>query len=186
MPRRNTLSVILIALAMFGATRVDAREKLAPAYPPQAVLKQIVIWLSTNFYLPRIIIYPNIEFVSRAELDTMTSKEFAWVAPRDIVLENQRGPRVVSEASAMYDDEMKTIYLPEGWTGATAAEQSILVHEMVHHLQSLGKLAYDCPSAREQLAYDAQDTWLGRFGLNLATEFKIDAFTLAVSTRCIY
>jgi hypothetical protein len=81
---------------------------------------------------------------------------------------------------------MKTIYLPEGWTGSTAVEQSLLVHEMVHHLQSLGKLTYDCPQARERLAYTAQETWLARSERSLAGEFRIDPFMLAVSTRCIY
>jgi hypothetical protein len=65
------------------------------------------------------------------------------VAPRDIVIESQRGSPDVREAVAAYDDEMKTIYLPEGWTGATPAERSVLVHPMVHHLQNLGKLKYE-------------------------------------------
>ena len=56
----------------------------------------------------------------------------------------------------------------------------------VHHLQNLGKLKYKCPPAREELAYAAQDRWLGLSGLNLADEFEIDPLTLVVSTRCIY
>ena len=96
------------------------------------------------------------------------------------------GPPHAREVIAVYDDEMKTIYLPEGWTGATPAERSVLVHEMVHHLQNLGKLKYECPPAREELAYAAQDRWLGLSGLNLADEFEIDPFMLTVSTRCIY
>jgi hypothetical protein len=184
--RKVILSAVLVALVMLGASSVRASEKPQTVRPSPAVLKGIVIWLWESFDLPRILIYPNIEIVPRAEIDALGYKGFAWVAPRDIAIESQRGPLNAREVVAAYDDEMKTIYLPEGWTGATPAEQSVLVHEMVHHLQNLGKLKYDCAPAREQLAYAAQDKWLSLSGLNLADEFEIDPFTLVVSTRCIY
>src|ERR1044072_6832927 len=130
------LSAAFIALAMVGPSDAQPSENPEPAHPSQTVLKEIVIWLSTNFDLPRILILPNVEIVPRTEISALTYKGFVWVAPRDIVIESQRGSRDTREAVAMYDDEMKTIYLPEGWTGATPAERSILVHQMVHHLQN--------------------------------------------------
>jgi hypothetical protein len=69
---------------------------------------------------------------------------------------------------AVYDDAKRTIYLPEGWSGVTPAEQSLLVHEMVHHLQNLGNLKYACSEAREKLAFAAQEQWLRIFGASLA------------------
>jgi hypothetical protein len=186
MLRRVALFAAVVALAVFGVSNVRASEKPVTARPNQRVLKDIVIWLSTNFDLPRILIHPNIEIVPPAGIEALRYKGFLWLAPRDIAVESQRGPLGAREVVALYDDAMKTIYLPEGWTGATPAEQSVLVHEMVHHLQSLGKLKYDCPPAREQLAYAAQDQWLRLSGLNLTDEFEIDALTLAISTRCIY
>ncbi len=186
MLRRGALFAAVVALAVYGASNVSASEKPATAHPSQRVLKDIVIWLSTNFDLPRILINPNIEIVPRAEIEALRYKGSPWLAPHDIAVESQRGPLGAREVVAVYDDAMKTIYLPEGWTGTTPAEQSVLVHEMVHHLQGLGELKYDCPPAREQLAYAAQDEWLRLSGLNLADEFEIDPFTLAISTRCIY
>ncbi len=85
----------------------------------------------------------------------------------------------------MYNDDTKTIYLPNGWAGRTPAELSILVHEMVHHLQNVAKLTHDCPAAREKLAYEAQDKWLALFGTSLEDEFGIDAFTLFAKTGCL-
>jgi len=41
------------------------------------------------------------------------------------------------------------MYLREGWSGATAAEISVLVHEMVHHLQHEARLGYACPAASD-------------------------------------
>jgi hypothetical protein len=184
--RKVALAAVMIALSIAHTSSLGASERSTKAYPPPALLKQIVIWLRANFDLPRILVYPNIEFVPRDEINGLSPGGFAWEVPRDIVAESQRGPLGEREVNAFYDDEMKTIYLPEGWTGSTPQEQSLLIHEMVHHLQSLGKLKYDCPQAREQVAYAAQEKWLGQSGRSLAGEFRIDPLTLAVSTRCIY
>jgi len=60
------------------------------------------------------------------------------------------------EVVAVYNDDAQTIYLAKGWTGATPAELSILVHEMVHHLQHVAGMRFACAEAREKLAYEAQ------------------------------
>ena len=51
---------------------------------------------------------------------------------------------------------------------------SVLVHEMVHHIESQGNLKYKCPQALEKLAYAAQARWLAGFGLTLESEFAVD------------
>jgi hypothetical protein len=61
---------------------------------------------------------------------------------------------------------------------------SVVVHEMVHHLQNKAGMSFACPAEREQMAYAAQEKWLGLFGLSLRSEFEIDAFTLKVTTTC--
>ena len=96
------------------------------------------------------------------------------------------GRRYRTETVALYDDRDNTIYLPTKWTGQTPAEVSVLVHEMVHHLQNIAKAKFECPQAREQLAYAAQQKWLALFGRNLNDEFQIDPFTLLVTTRCMF
>ena len=90
------------------------------------------------------------------------------------------------EIVAIYDDEDRTIYLPDGWNGRSAAEQSIVIHELVHHLQNLAGVRYGCPEEREGAAYEAQERWLRLFGTNLETEFGVDPFTLLVRTHCPY
>jgi len=57
---------------------------------------------------------------------------------------------------------------------------------MVHHLQNLGGLKFDCPQARERLAYAAQDQWLARSGQNLTDEFELDALTVLLRTKCMH
>ena len=102
--------------------------------------------------------------------------------------DNQAIPAAAAQRTtvAIYIDGEQTIYLPEGWTGRTPAELSVLVHEMVHHLQNLGGLKHECPRAREKLAYAAQERWLKRFGRDLEGEFEINPFTVLVNSNCAY
>ena len=60
----------------------------------------------------------------------------------------------------------------------------MLAHEMVHHVQNLAGLTYDCPEARERPAFAAQQAWLARAGSDLAEAFGIDALTLLLRTSC--
>jgi hypothetical protein len=163
--------------------------------PSQALIKAIKYWLTFNFNLRATYPDPYIELAEPEKIILLRYHGFLSDWPRDIVLTDQQVPVPFedmmashdrNDAIAVYDNEMKTIYLPKNWTGSTPTELSILVHEMVHHLQGATKTRYECPQAREQLAYAAQEKWLGLFGRNLESEFEIDPLTLVVSTRCIY
>jgi hypothetical protein len=92
---------------------------------------------------------------------------------------------ISSDIVSLYSNESKTIFLLDGWTGKTPAELSILVHEMVHHLQNVGQLKFACPEEREELAYKAQDSWLHLFGRDLESEFQMDPFTILVKSKCL-
>ena len=121
----------------------------------EATLTTIAAWLSFNFMLPPVYEHPRIEIAS---------------------LEKVHG---------YYDDATRTIYLPKGWTGNSPAELSLLVHEMVHHVQNVAGMTYACPEEREKLAYAAQRQWLALFGRELMKEFKLDPMTLLVRTNCM-
>ena len=73
-----------------------------------------------------------------------------------------------------------------GGPGQLPPSSRYLVHELVHHLQKVARLKFDCPMAKEKLAYLAQDRWLQRFGSSLEKEFEIDKFTLLISSGCFY
>jgi hypothetical protein len=55
---------------------------------------------------------------------------------------------------------------------------------MVHHLQTRAQIKFACPEEREKVAFAAQELWLERFGVSLASEFELDGFTLLVRTNC--
>lgn len=153
-----------------------------------ALLTAIAMWLTANFDLPAMHEPPKVELVSPARIAAIRYQAFTGWQQRNLATApSDTGDKGNSRATvAIYDDANQTIYLPAAWTGATPADLSVLVHEMVHHLQNIGRLKYECPAAREELAYLAQDKWLGLFGLDLEHTFDVDKFTLKVSTLCGY
>jgi len=137
-----------------------------------ALLTALVTWLAANFDLPAIYDLPDVRFVPPAQISDLRYRDIATKRRRAVI--------------AVYDDASRTIYLNDAWTGQSAEELSILVHEMVHHLQNLAGHRHPCPGARERLAYEAQERWLGLFGLSLAAAFELDPMTLKVSTACFH
>jgi uncharacterized protein DUF6647 len=159
-----------------GAERESARSE-----PSQALLKAIGVWLSTTFELPWSGVLPRIEFAAASKI--------AALRYQSLLGKEANGPVAVSlvgqrEVVAIYDHQTMSIILPDGWTGRSPAELSVLVHEMVHHLQNLGGLKFACPQERERLAYRAQERWLNLFGRDLLRDFDIDGFTLLATTAC--
>nr|QIG99001.1 hypothetical protein G6P99_00385 [Bradyrhizobium sp. 6(2017)] len=145
------------------------------------MLDDIVSWLSSNFDLPAIKERPVVEFASKMELARLRATDRA--SSQRFMNDGQLTQR---EVVALYDNQTRTILLPDDWGGTSPADQSVLVHEMVHHLQNLGNLKFDCPQAREKLAYLAQDKWLRRFGKSLENEFDVDMFTVLISSACMH
>jgi Domain of unknown function (DUF6647) len=145
----------------------------------KALLTAVVLWLAANFDLPATNEHPHVEFVPPATIAALRYK--------DIGQSNSRAEKTGQrDVVAVYDDATSTIYLPEGWTGSTPAELSVLVHEMVHHIQNRAKLKFECPRGREKLAYEAQERWLQLFGRDLERDFEIDGFTRLLNTSCYF
>ena len=134
--------------------------------------------------MPAIEDHPNIKFASKTKLATMQAEDRAhWQGlTQDEGIDQLDQRRVV----ALYDNNSRTIFLPDDWIGKSPADQSVLVHEMIHHLQNLANLKFECPMAREKLAYLAQDKWLVRFDTSLENEFDVDMFAVVISSACMY
>lgn len=136
-----------------------------------ALLIAIVTWLSANFGLPPDYDLPNAAYLPDAKISETRYGGVAAEKRREVV--------------ALYDDGTQTILLTDGWSGRSPAELSVVVHEMVHHLQNRARLHFECEAAREEMAYAAQQAWLELFGRDLETEFGLDPMTLKLSTRCM-
>src|SRR5262249_36653621 len=115
-------------------------------------------WVSSQLDLPAMHEHPTIEFASPAKI---ASLRFTGLLPDPgAQAPNDRAASAQHDTIAIYRDPTRTIYLPEGWTGGTPAELSVLIHEVVHHFQNVLRLKYECPQEREKLAYTAQDRLL--------------------------
>ena len=159
-------AAITLCIAIAGsATGATPRE--APS-----LLDTVMLWLVSNFDLDVSADPPALVTVPDTELVAMRYGIGTAVRPGEVV--------------AVYDDHGRTIYLSDGWTGSTPAELSVLVHEMVHHLQSVADMRFACPAEREVVAYRAQEAWLSLFGESLESAFGIDAATLRVGTVCTH
>src|SRR5881275_1766823 len=106
----------------------------------EALLTAIVVWLSANYSLPATFDHPRVEFTSAAQMASRFYGSLDRERQAELVL-NQPETDIV----ALYSNESKTIYLLDGWKGNSPAELSVLVHEMVHHLQNVGQLKFACP-----------------------------------------
>ena len=143
------------------------------------LLNAIVLWISINLAVPAVYDHPRIEYVPPAKMIAMRLRGMPTTAQAALL------PSQIPDVVAIYDDEKRTIFLPEGWTGKTPAELSVLVHEMVHHLQNVSGQKFECPAAREKPAYLAQDKWLKQFDQTLEQDFEVDLFTIVVKSACI-
>jgi hypothetical protein len=115
----------------------------------QPLLAAISAWLAFQFDLPSIEHPPRIELARPASI---------------AVLRGGGGSEASSQQDivAVYSDATRTIYLPEGWTGTTPTELSILVHELVHHVQNIAmpvrRSARSSPTRRRSDGWDCSDT----------------------------
>ena len=141
----------------------------------ETLMTAIMAWLTLNFALPAA---PELPRVAR-----VTPEEMVQVR-----LRGRESPAAATafEVEALYDDSTRTIYLRRGWSPRTPREVSVLVHEMVHHLQNAAGMRFECPQARERMAYAAQRRWLERHGKDLLDEFQLDPMTVLLRTRCMH
>jgi hypothetical protein len=165
-------------------THVFPEAEHRPSAVEPATLAAIATWLSRYFDLPVADELPRVELVAPSRLvairyPALLLQQLQTPALQQAMLDAKR------DTLAVYDEPTSTIYLPEGWEGETPAAFSVLVHELVHHLQSRARLRFACPQEREAIAYAAQDRWLSQSGQSLESEFRINPFTLLVRSRCL-
>lgn len=151
--------------------------------PAEAALTEIMSWLSSNFDLPAMSEHPRIRFVSPAEMAAIRYRGLSASLQARVVSDEQWLEKM-RDVMALYEDAGRTIYLREGWAGATPGEMSVLVHEMVHHLQNVAGEKFECAQAREKPAYAAQKRWMEQAGRDFFQELEIDPMTMLMRTSC--
>jgi len=153
----------------------------------QELLSLILSWLVINTGLPAAGQPPAVEIVSTSKMAEIRYQRLQSSRPEqaDFVAGDATPPDSFRDVHAIYDAPGGTVYLSEGWRADSPVDVSILVHELVHHLQRDAGLDYACPAAREKPAYEAQERWLSLFETSLVEAFELDAMTLLLRTRCM-
>ena len=149
----------LVRSALDGALSINRTTKIAD-------------WTAQQSGLRPTDSLPLIEFRSPAEL----------AATRYAGIPRKQETSIIS----LYDTSSGTILLSDTWKGTKAAAYSIVVHEMVHHLQRENGKRYGCMQEQEEQAFAAQNAWLAEHGSSLEKEFGTDPFTRIVASLCPY
>jgi hypothetical protein len=148
-----------------------------------ALIAHVAQWLTEEFSLPLVTAEPSIEFASSERIFALRYGGLRVASAQDA---SPSPPGIPDARSTVAVYVGSTIYLPEDWTGRTPADLSVLVHEMVHHIQNVGNIRDECPRAREKPAYAAQQRFLQLYERDLESEFDINPFTVLVNSICGY
>ena len=130
-----------------------------------------MMWISqaTGYSIPP---PPNLSFIE-------TSEEMFNIAHECNNIENASWCKEYKETQdtgdfeagsnilALYDRKTKTILLKKSWNAESIVDRSILLHELVHHLQYENEIVDRCKGEIEQEAYEVQDEWLKQYGTNI-------------------
>jgi hypothetical protein len=93
-------------------------------------------------------------------------------------------PEVENGYLALYHADSRTVLLRHDWDRGDLRDRSILVHELVHHVQAEAGRAYACHGQREAHAYSVQAEWLEDRGADLFEVMNMNGLFLYAITRC--
>ena len=85
--------------------------------------------------------------------------DVVFVAPKDLKSDVCPPDTGCLSAKALYVPAERRIYLRNDWSAKSFDDLSILLHEFVHHLQTIGRIEYGCDPEIELPAYQIQEAF---------------------------
>jgi hypothetical protein len=76
------------------------------------------------------------------------------------------------------------MWLRDDWSVESVRDVSILLHEVVHHMQEEAGQEYPCRGASERVAHEAQFAWLEAAGLDPFETIGINGLYYVMVTTC--
>ena len=149
------------------------------------IILAMMVWISsvTGLNVPEIPSFPP-SYVTESRLKYLMngcSEE----------LNTERCHAITSEKDTdsilgVYDHKTKRIYLNIAtFSWENEVQNSILVHELVHHMQFANNIPYKCLGELEELAYDVQNKWLLENGKrDVYKELDISPLWILVIKAC--
>jgi len=134
------------------------------------IIVTLIAWIIAHSNLSAVQV-PHIEFVPKQEMNR------AYLGTADT--------RMFFEVESFYLPTTATIYLPKTWRGDNLRDKSVLVHELVHHLQFANHVKTSCMGSLERQAYNLQFKWLRENGVDDPYDFtSLDVLTVVFAGTC--
>ena len=110
------------------------------------ILTALMIWLGANTSFDTNHDIPNVLFLTQSQMETLYYSEGEKKTPNQL--------------HGLYDRESDTIILPETWDRRDPWDMAVLLHEMVHYLQDMNNLKFNCTAEMEKDAWPIQQKYL--------------------------
>ena len=133
----------------------------------------LMAWISAVTGLPPATDTPDVQFNTVAELQVLHSPDASYQAESS-----------APQAIALYNLHEAVIHLPDDWQPTDPLDVSVLVHELVHHMQVSAGEEYRCRAAMEKVAYDTQIAFLASMGIDLFEAMEINELFYRIITDC--
>ena len=147
------------------------------------LVMSLMLWISTvtGWPVPE---PPTITYVDNGQEMFLKSHD-CDSKPNQPVCQTYDGTQ--SNILGLYHSVTGTIYLSRDFWPASTRDQSILLHELIHHMQYSRDYKYYkslCRGDIEKEAYDLQEKWLKQRGKTLLETIELGPLMRHILTRC--
>jgi len=112
------------------------------------ILTALMIWLGANTQLDTNHDIPKVLFLPQAQMEKLYYPEEQENLPNN------------NKLHGLYDTESDTIILLDSWDRRKPWDMAVLLHEMVHYLQDMNNLKFECTAEMERDAWPIQKQYL--------------------------
>ncbi len=143
----------------------------------EQLLQALMIWASAQTGLPPAEELPEIQIADQCQIERIYYDDA-----------NKNCQDSAMRIQAIYDPRDSRMILPDSWSEKSIYDVSMLVHEIVHHLQAEAGITPStvaCSGSEiEKPAYDAQIAWLEAAGLDAFETMGINKLAYRLLTMC--
>jgi len=108
------------------------------------ILIALMIWIGANTDYNTDVPLPVVEFKTQVEMESLYYGE----------------RKKEGELYGFYNIEKDIIVLPDTWDGTRPFDLGLLVHEMIHYLQDVNKIQFQCVAEMEVDSWPLQKQYL--------------------------
>lgn len=156
-----------------------------------ATLTSMMIWINAMTGLPIPSSPPEIVYTEAREMKYMLYGCNSKTHPRasQICKELKETGEITNDNTStigLYDHDEKVVHLnPIIRTYDKPTRDSVIIHELVHHMQFSANIPYQCFGQLEETAYDIQNKYIQKEGKkDIFTELNISPLYLFIIFSC--